>query len=70
VTLPEQLSRLADESPDVRDLLTAFALLEETYRESLEAMGLASRPSLTVGSSADVTITFTRDVVSSTTVAT
>jgi len=61
----EQLRQLCEDDPDLALILDVYEETERVYREALEAMGVASKHTIEVKNSAEVTISFGPPISSS-----
>jgi len=57
-SLTNELRQVLENEPDIALLLNVFGEIERTYHETLEVMGITSKPIPEVGNSAEVTISF------------
>ncbi|MCH8878018.1 MAG: hypothetical protein IIA89_14565 [Chloroflexi bacterium] len=57
--LENPLDRLRQEDPDVNQIVDIYEEIDRVYRESREAMGIASEAVPDVMNSAEVTVSFT-----------
>lgn len=59
-----ELLRLREENEDIALLLDAYGELDRLYNDTLEAMGVTARPTLTVRNSSEVTVSIHDEVTS------
>lgn len=59
-SLTDKLRELHNEDPDVARVVDAFEEIDRIYQAALRAMGMGDKPVSFVGSTAEMSVSFTR----------